>query len=72
MRPPYHWHISWECMTRNEVLGRPHQRKLLSWCGTTSPPIFGCLQMYMLCTGSGRSNSSDLNSACIFFDLRAH
>jgi len=26
--------------------------------------------MYMLCTGSGRSNSSDLNSACIFFDLR--
>jgi hypothetical protein len=21
---------------------------------TTSPPMFGCLKMYMLCTGSGR------------------
>lgn len=23
MRPPYHWHSSWECMTRNEVLRTP-------------------------------------------------
>lgn len=23
---------------------------------TTSPPMCGCLQMYMLCTGSGRLN----------------
>mmetsp|Transcript_26347 Transcript_26347/g.64712 ORF Transcript_26347/g.64712 Transcript_26347/m.64712 type:complete len:208 (-) Transcript_26347:240-863(-) len=28
-------------------------RNVLSWCGTTSPPMLGCLKMYMDCTGVG-------------------
>ena len=28
-------------------------RNVESWCGTTSPPIPGCLKMYMLCATNG-------------------
>lgn len=35
----------------------------LSWWATTGPPIFGCLKMYMDCTGSGRLKPSARNTA---------
>lgn len=41
----------------------------LSWCGTTGPPIEGCLNMYMDCTGSGLTKPSSLYSALTRSDL---
>mmetsp|Transcript_2709 Transcript_2709/g.9324 ORF Transcript_2709/g.9324 Transcript_2709/m.9324 type:complete len:318 (-) Transcript_2709:2879-3832(-) len=44
-------------------------KKVESWCGTTSPPILGCLKMYMDCTGVGSRYPSESSRAFILSDL---
>lgn len=41
----------------------------LSWCGTTGPPMEGCLNMYIDCTGNGFLKPSARYSFCMESDL---